>query len=124
MTTTTTKTKTRKAGKIVRALADVIHTAATKQPQPFVDLDVTALVKRLERRKALAKRAYDECDQIEAELIRRINETGSGTGCWFLTDGRMARVVDNFVDKHGQPRLKAWGHAAVKRFEIEVVGGK
>ena len=78
--------------------------------------EVELLVMEYEETKAKAKQLYDQCDRIEQRLISALGLTQQVT----LGDGRTVRVDDNFVDKNGQPKLKAWGMAGIKRFEIAV----
>src|SRR5262245_57025601 len=65
--------------------------------------------------KELAKQHYEGADRLEQELIALI-----GTGALVLDDGRSVTVADNFQDKHGQTKSKAFGICGVKRFELKV----
>ena len=65
--------------------------------------------------KDQAKALYAEADRLEQELIVLI-----GTGALVLDDGRSVSVSDNFLDKHGQTKAKAFGICGVKRFELKV----
>ena len=65
--------------------------------------------------KELAKQHYDEADRLEQELIGLI-----GAGALALDDGRYVTVADNFIDKHGHTKTKAFGICGVKRFELKV----
>ena len=62
-----------------------------------------------------AKALYAEADRLEQELIVLI-----GTGALVLDDGTSISVADNFVDKHGLTKAKAFGICGVKRFELKV----
>lgn len=65
--------------------------------------------------KEQAKQHYEDADRLEQELIALI-----GTGALVLDDGRSLSVADNFTDKHGQTKPKAFGVCGVKRFELKV----
>ncbi len=65
--------------------------------------------------KEQAKQRYDEADRLEQELIALI-----GDGALLLDDGRSVSVADNFTDKHGNAKSKAFGVCGVKRFELQV----
>lgn len=65
--------------------------------------------------KEQAKALYGEADRLEEELITLI-----GTGALVLDDGRSVTVADNFIDKHGQAKSKAFGICGVRRFELKI----
>ena len=65
--------------------------------------------------KERAKQHYDDADRLEQEIIRLI-----GSGTLLLDDGRSVTVGDNFIDKHGRTKSKAFGICGVKRFELKV----
>jgi len=65
--------------------------------------------------KAQAKQFYEDADRLEQELIALI-----GSGSLLLDDGRAVSVADNFTDKNGQVKPKAFGICGVKRFELKI----
>ena len=73
-------------------------------------------MQRLEGLRAAAKAAYEEADRVEAELIAALPVNSPAV----LSDGRRVEVVDNFLDKHGQPRNVAFRPCGVRRFEVKV----
>ena len=66
--------------------------------------------------KADAKETYSEIDRIEAELLESLTLEDSVV----LSDGRTGRVLDNYIDKHGQPRNVSYRPCGVRRFEIAI----
>ena len=94
--------------------------AATRNGQrngngkPSIEAQHRKAVRWLEL-KEQAKALYAEADRLEHELIALI-----GTGALVLDDGTSISVADNFLDKHGQAKAKAFGICGVKRFELKV----
>lgn len=84
--------------------------------QRVTENEADLLVAEYERARRRAKKAYDESDRLEQSIIARLGPAGS----LVLGDGRTLRVVDNFIDQHGNTKHKAYGVAGVKRYEIEV----
>lgn len=80
------------------------------------NLQVERLVTRWESLKAEAKAAYEEIDRIEGELIASLTTADAVT----LSDGRTAKIVDNFLDRHGQFRNVSYRPCGVRRFELQV----
>src|SRR5689334_9831490 len=82
--------------------------------QPSSDVQQRKVERWLEL-KERAKELYEQADRLEAELIGLI-----GPRALLLDDGRSVSVADNFVDKHGQPKAKAFGICGVRRFELKI----
>lgn len=85
-------------------------------PQSLGNDELELLILEHEEAKAKAKALHERCDQIEQTLIANLSLQASLT----LSDGRVARIEDNFTDKHGNPKNVSWKPCGVKRFEIAV----
>jgi len=66
--------------------------------------------------EAQTKDLYRELDQIETELIGAIQDAADAK--IKLRDGRSIELEDQFVDREGRPRNKAFKTAAFGRFRI------
>ena len=79
---------------------------------------VELMAQKWEATKAQAKALYAAADLLEEELISTV---GAG-GLVRLSDNRVLQIVDNFTDKTGAPKNKAYAKApqAVKRFAVEL----
>lgn len=78
--------------------------------------EVELKIQQFEKVKTAAKAGYMEADRLEAEIIQALGVGKSLT----LTDGRLARVVDNFRDAQGNPKIKAYKPCGVKLAEVEI----
>lgn len=82
----------------------------------LTDAELELRLQRWEKLKAEAKSLYSEADLLEQELISQMGPSGSIV----LSDSRVLRVVNNFIDKNGQPKMKHYGLAGVRMYEIAV----
>lgn len=78
--------------------------------------DVAAMAARWEAAREEAKRLYAECDRLQQQITETI---GVGNPIR-LSDGRTLEVADNFLDKHGEPKLTAFKPCGVKRFDLKI----
>ena len=78
--------------------------------------DIELAVQRWETAKAQAKELYSTADTLESELVSALGVGGSLT----LTDGRVVRIVNNFVDANGTVKMKHFGLAGVRQFELKI----
>ena len=73
-------------------------------------------VKELELLKAHAKNLYAQVDELQNQLIEKMGIDVP----YELSDGRVAKIHNNFVDKDGNPKNVAWGHGSVRLYELKV----
>jgi len=92
------------------------HGTGNGNPVRLSAAEVELKVQQFEKHKAAAKEQYEAADRIEQELIESIGVGGSVT----LGDNRTARVVNNFVDASGAPKVKHFGLAGVKMFDLKI----
>jgi hypothetical protein len=78
--------------------------------------DIELQIQRWQQAKADAKALYNAADAIEQEVIAAIG----GGGSLQLPGGQTVTIDDNFIDKNGAVKTKAYTVAGVKRFEINV----
>lgn len=90
--------------------------ASVANPARLGNDELELLVMEFEEAKAKARQLYERCDQIESALIASLGLQGTLT----LSDGRSARIADNFIDKDGNPKNVSWKPCGVKRFELAV----
>jgi hypothetical protein len=77
--------------------------------------EVELLVQQWEAKKAAAKELYSAADELESQLLQAIGVGGSIQ----MSDNRIVRVVDNFIDANGNVKAKHFGLAGVRRFELK-----
>lgn len=64
------------------------------------------------------KSLYGELDEVEADLIGMIQ--ASGVEGLPLGDGRTLVLNDNFLDRDGRPKNKAWKQTCISRFSVGI----
>lgn len=74
------------------------------------------LIQQHEANAAAAKAAYAENDRILAELHALLGIENP----IILTDGRRARIKDNFRDSAGNPKIVAYKPCGVRLFDLDV----
>lgn len=74
------------------------------------------LIQQHEANAAAAKAMYADNDRILAELRELLGIEKP----LVLTDGRRARIKDNFRDSAGNPKIVAYKPCGVRLFDLEV----
>lgn len=77
---------------------------------------IERLILKYEQVRAEAKAMYAEADRIQEDLINLMGIESPA----ILSDGRTAKIDDNFLDKHGQFKNVSYKPCGVKRFELSV----
>ncbi|MCC7419809.1 MAG: hypothetical protein IT428_05990 [Planctomycetaceae bacterium] len=85
-------------------------------PDESIAYRVLHLVQQHEDKRAAAKELYAEAERLEMQIQDLIGIEKSIA----LPDGRTARIVDNFRDKHGQPKRTAYRVCGVSLTELAV----
>lgn len=92
------------------------HSNGNAKPHNRCAAEIELLTQQWEAKRTEAKQRYEEADRLEQQLIDAV---GVG-GFVALSDGRAVRVNHNFIDRNGQPKVKAFTVAGVKLLEVEV----
>jgi hypothetical protein len=119
------KSKTRKsaaksaaAAKSGAAAIDSVTTPAAPAPAPINPHEIAAMYAESMKLYQEGRECYAKSDELDIKIKDIVGVGGS----LVLPNGQVLRVVDNFRDASGAPKLKAFGAAMVSLWSIKVTG--
>lgn len=104
-------TVTASASKAAKALE-----AVPAVPAPINPHEIAMLAEKSEQLYQKGRELYAQSDDIDRQIMEKL---GIGGSC-VLPNGLICRVVDNFKNTDGTPKLKAVGIAMVAPYAVKV----
>lgn len=77
--------------------------------------------KRLVTLRDAGKEAYTEADKVLEELLKAGCKPGDTIE---LAGGAAVEIIDNFVNRTGEPVNKAWKPCGINRYDVKVTHAK